>query len=145
MFEKLFQLVKNNAGTAVIDNPLIPVEYHESVINEASSAIIEVLKSQVESGKVKELIKYFQYPGIYQSPLVSSVVNKFANRLNKFYGIEPSVAISTSKTLMPVVMQQLVEEIQKAENAEFGLAAFLSKLTGNRTDMSILVNKLVAA
>ncbi|MDB4901998.1 MAG: hypothetical protein JWQ63_1279, partial [Mucilaginibacter sp.] len=42
MFEKLFLLVKNNAGTAVIDNPAIPVKYHEAVINEASSSIIEV-------------------------------------------------------------------------------------------------------
>ncbi|RVU01536.1 hypothetical protein EOD41_06100 [Mucilaginibacter limnophilus] len=145
MFEKLFQLVKNNAGTAVIDNPMIAAEHHEAVINEASSAIIEVLKSQLESGKVKELIKYFQYPGIYQSPLVSTVVNKFANRLNKFYSIEPSVAISTSKTLMPAVMQQLVEEVQKADNNDFSLTTFLSKLTGNRTDMSTLVNKMAVA
>ncbi len=44
MFEKLFMLVKNNAGTAVIDNPEIPAKYHDAVINEASSSIIEVLK-----------------------------------------------------------------------------------------------------
>lgn len=145
MFAKLFLLVKNNAGTAVIDNPVIPAAHHEAVINEATSAIIEVLKSQVENGKVKDLIKYFQYPGIYKSPLVTTVVNKFANKLNKFYGIEPSAAISTSKALMPAVMQQLVKEVQKADNNEFSLATFLSKLTGNRADMRLLMSNLVAA
>jgi len=56
MFEKLFLLVKNNAGTAVIDNPEIPQQFHESVINEASSTIIEVLKGQMETGKMKDLV-----------------------------------------------------------------------------------------
>ena len=52
MFEKLFLLVKNNAGKAVIENPEIPEKYREAVINEASSSIIEVLKGQMESGKL---------------------------------------------------------------------------------------------
>ena len=145
MFEKLFLLVKDNAGMAVIDNPVIPEKYHESVINEASSSIIEVLKTQVENGKLKDLIKYFQYPGIYQSPVVSIMVNKFANRLNKYYSIDPASAISASKNLIPAVMQQLIAQSQNEKNTDFGLATFLSKLTGNRTDMSTLVNKMIAA
>jgi hypothetical protein len=50
MFEKLFLLVKSNAGTAVINNPVIPAGKSEAVINEASSSIIEVLKGQLENG-----------------------------------------------------------------------------------------------
>ena len=56
MFEKLFMLVKNNAGRAVVNNPVIPVKYHEAVINEASSSIIEVLKGQMENGKLKDMM-----------------------------------------------------------------------------------------
>ena len=145
MFEKLFLLVKDNAGMAVIDNPVIPEKYHEAVINEASSAIIEVLKTQVENGKIKELIKYFKYPDIYYNPVVSIAVNKFANRLNRYYGITPASAITTAKNLIPAVMQQLVEQSQNEHNTDFGLANFLSKFMGNRSDMSTLVNKLVTA
>ncbi|RCH54806.1 hypothetical protein DJ568_10000 [Mucilaginibacter hurinus] len=145
MFEKLFLLVKDNAGMAVIDNPVIPVKYHEAVINEASSSIIEVLKTQVEGGKIKDLIKYFKYPAIYQAPVVSVVVNKFANRLNKYYGIEPAAAITTARNLIPAVMQQLVEQSQNGQNTDFGLANFLSKFTGESASINTLVNKLVAA
>ena len=35
MFEKLFMLVKNNAGMAVINNPEVPEKYREAIINEA--------------------------------------------------------------------------------------------------------------
>ena len=91
MFEKLFTLVKDNAGTAVINNPQIAVKDQEAVIIEASSSIIEVLKGQVESGKLKDLIKYFQFPDIYNNPLIHTTVDKIANKLNNYYGIEPIV------------------------------------------------------
>ena len=105
MFEKLFLLVKNNAGKAVIDNPAIPVKYHEAVINEASSSIIEVLKSQMETGKLKDLVRFFQFSGIYNNSLVSSMVNKFANKLNNFYGIDPNSHCVTANSLIPPVMR----------------------------------------
>jgi len=145
MFEKLFMLVKNNAGTAVIDNPAIPVKYHEAVINEASSSIIEVMKNQLETGKIKELIKFFQFSGIYNNWLVSSIVNKFANKLNNFYGIEPASAIQAANTLITPVMAELVKEAKDEQNADFGLGNFLSKLTGNSTDMNDLVHQMMVA
>jgi len=145
MFEKLFLLVKNNAGSAVIDNPAIPVKYHEAVINEASSSIIEVLKSQMETGKMKDLIRFFQFSGIYNNSLVQSMVNKFANKLNNFYGIDPNLAMAASSSLIPPVMQELVKQSKNEQNTDFGLSNFLSKLNGNHTDLSGLVSKMMAA
>lgn len=145
MFEKLFMLVKNNAGTAVIDNPAIPAKYHEAVINDASSSIIEVLKNQLETGKIKDLIKFFQFSGIYNNALVSSIINKFANKLNNFYGIEPDSAMLTANSLITPVMVELVKESKDAKNKDFGLSNFISKLSGNRADMSGLVNQMMVA
>jgi len=145
MFEKLFLLVKNNAGRAVIDNPEIPEKYHEAVINEASSSIIEVLKSQMETGKIKELVRFFQFSGFYNKSLVSSIVNKFANKLNKFYGVEPGEAMHTAKLLIPPVMEEMVKESKNAQNKDFGLSNLLSKLSGNQRDMSGLVSQLSVA
>ena len=111
MFEKLFMLVKTNAGMAVIDNPVIPVKFHDAVINEASSSIIEVLKGQMENGKLKDMVKYFQFPDIYtqNNPLINSTVNKFANKLNNYYCIEPAAALTTAKNLITPVMQELMQ------------------------------------
>ena len=145
MFEKLFMLVKNNAGTAVIDNPAIPVKYHEAVINEASSSIIEVLKNQLETGRVKDLVKFFQFSGIYNNSLVSSIINKFANKLNNFYGIEPESAMSAANSLITPVMAELVKESKDEKNLDFGLSNFLSKLNGNRGDMNALVDHMMVA
>ncbi|WP_295667253.1 hypothetical protein [uncultured Mucilaginibacter sp.] len=142
MFEKLFLLVKNNAGRAVIDNPEIPEKYHEAVINEASSSIIEVLKGQMETGKVKDLVRFFQFSGFYNKSLVASIVNKFANKLNKFYGLAPEPAMHAAQLLIPPVMEEMVKQAKNEQNKDFGLSNLLSKLTGGQRDMSGLVNQL---
>ena len=145
MFEKLYLLVKNNAGTAVINNPAIPAEYRDAVINEASSSIIEVLKGQMENGKLNDLVKYFQFSELFTNPLISKVVRKFANKLNEFYGIEPVAALSIANTLIPPVMKELIKQSKSEQNKEFALSSFLSKLNGNRADLSSLVNSLMIA
>jgi hypothetical protein len=145
MFEKLFMLVKNNAGRAVIDNPTIPVKYHDAVINEASSSIIEVLKGQIENGKLKDMIKYFQFPGIYHNPLITSTVNKFANKLNNFYGIEPAEALDVANALIPQVMQEMIKQSKSEQSSDFALGKLLGSLSGNPTDMNILLEHLAVA
>ena len=142
MFERLFLIVKNNAGTAVIDNPEILEKDREAVINDASSSIIEVFKGQMESGRLKDLVKYFQFPEIYKSPLTTSVINKFANKLNRYYNISPASALNISKELIPTVMLDLIEQTKGEKNKEFTLTTFLTKVNGNRADLSTLLDRL---
>ncbi|RYU87944.1 hypothetical protein EWM62_15745 [Mucilaginibacter terrigena] len=142
MFEKLFLLVKNNADNAVINNPAVPEQYREAVINEASSSIIEVLKNQMESGRLKDLVKYFQFSGLYDNPLINSAVNKFANKLNNFYNIDTPQAMQIADELIPPVMQELIKQSKSEQNKEFALSAMLSKLSGNAGDMGLLLNQL---
>ena len=144
MFEKLFTLVKDNAGTAVINNPQIAVKDQEAVIIEASSSIIEVLKGQVESGKLKDLIKYFQFPDIYNNPLIHTTVNKFANKLNNYYGIEPLVASHVAKGLITPVMQELMHQSTEKNN-DFALNKLLGNISGNTQRMQQLLDQLAIA
>lgn len=144
MFEKLFLLVKNNAKEAVIDNPVIAAKDRDAVIIEASSSIIEVLKNQMESGKLNDLIKFFRYSGIYGAALTTSMVNRFANKLNKFYGLNPDDAQATSLQLIPGVMDQLVTQTRSGKE-DFALGTMLSNLNGNRADLRPLVNQMMVA
>ncbi|RFZ83232.1 hypothetical protein DYU05_13920 [Mucilaginibacter terrenus] len=145
MFSKLYTLVKNNAGEAVINNPAVDAKYHEAVMNDASSTIIEVLKGQMENGKLKELVKYFQFTGIYNSPLISSAVNKFANKLDKFYQISPAQAMEISKALIPPVMQEMIKQSKSEQNKDFALRSILTKLGGDVADMGMLLAQLKIA
>ena len=145
MFGKLYLLVKDNAEKAVINSPKVAEKHLESIVTEASSAIIDVLKNQIESGKLKDLVTFFQLKGIYNNPLVNSMVNKFANRLNKYYDLAPNVAYKFAEELIPSVMVQLVQQSKSQANKDFNLGAMFTKLNGNRTDLSGLVNGMMMA
>lgn len=144
MFEKLFMLVKNNAGKAVMENPLIAAEDRYAVINEASSSIIEVLKGQMENGKLKDLVKYFQFSELFSNPLIGKVVRRFAGKLNEFYDIEAAEALSIANALIPPVMKELIKQSKSEQNKEFALSSFLSKINGYGADLSGLVTAMIA-
>lgn len=141
MFEKLFLLVKNNAGKAVISNPEIAEKDREAVITEASSSIIDVLKNHIETGRLKDLVGFFQLNGIYNNPLVNSMVNKFANRLNKYYNISPNSAYKIADGLIPQVMVQFMQQTK----TEKSMGVMFTQLNGNRADLSGLVNGMLLA
>jgi len=145
MFEKLFLLVKSNAGAAVMNNPVIPAGSREAVLTEASSSIIEVLKNQMESGHIGDLVKYFKFSGTYNESLVTSIINRFASKLNKFYSIDMASAQATATSLIPAVMKQLVQLSNSKQTQEFALGTMLSKLNGNQADLNGLVDKLMVA
>jgi F0F1-type ATP synthase delta subunit len=45
MFENLINLVRQNAGDAVINNPAIPNEKNEEAVETASGSIVSTLKN----------------------------------------------------------------------------------------------------
>jgi hypothetical protein len=73
------------------------------------------------------------------------MINKFANRINKFYSIDMASAQATANSLIPAVMKQLVQLSNNKQTEEFALGTMLSKLNGNQADLNGLVNKLMVA
>jgi hypothetical protein len=59
MVENLNNLVKENADTAIIHNTAIPNERNEEVVQEASTAIENSLKTSLAGGNVKEVANLF--------------------------------------------------------------------------------------
>jgi len=47
MLENLIDLVKQNAGSAIINNPAIPNEQNDAAINAAGSSIMDGLKNMI--------------------------------------------------------------------------------------------------
>lgn len=145
MFEKLFLLVKNNAGTAVMNNPAIPEKYRDAVLNDASSSIIEVLQKQTEGNKLKDFINYFQFAGVFNNPIITGAVKRFANKLNNFYGIESAEALSIANALIIPVMQEMIKESKSGETKDFALGTIISKLTGKIIDVNVLLKQFAVA
>ena len=101
----------------------------------------------MENGKIKDLVKYFQFQDMYtaHNPLINSTVNKFANKLNNYYDVEPAAALTTAKALIEPVMQELMQQSSEKNN-DFALNKLLGSLSGNNaTGMDALLSQLAIA
>jgi hypothetical protein len=60
MLENLRDLVKQHAGDAIKNNPAIPNEKNEEVVDLASNSIVTGLKNAVSQGDLSDLMNMFK-------------------------------------------------------------------------------------
>jgi hypothetical protein len=143
MFEKLYQLVKENICTETLKNASIPVELHESVVNEASGTIIDVLKSQIDKGRYNDLLTVFKVNHIENNVLVRTIASKYANRLNKYYGIQiENAKIMADKVILVIMMRFVSMSKEVNHKNENGVFTLFNKLSGNTINFETLFGKI---
>lgn len=104
MLEELLKMVANNSTESIINNPAVPNEHNENVINAASSSIMDTVKNLVSEGKLDQVSQLVSNPNnatsqLMQSGFVENIVNKF--------GIDEGAAKNIAVSLIPQVLSQL--------------------------------------
>ena len=148
MFEKLNPLLKESIKNEVFLNGGIPSVALDSATQEASGVIVDVLKSQLDKGKARDLVSFFEGKNTESDVLLKMMVNKFANRLNKYYNISVASAKEISEKIIPKVMKIFVFETNqnnKSENEIFALLNWLSGYTVNFEKFFLKINNLQPA
>ncbi|MBD3749075.1 MAG: hypothetical protein IE931_06230 [Sphingobacteriales bacterium] len=131
MFNKINQWLQENVKNEVFLNAGIAKDSVEAVISEASGAVIDVLKSQLDSGKAKDLMSFFKGKKSEQEVLLKMMVKKYANRLNKYHAVAPAKAEELAKVVIPVAMKKCIAETTTDVKQEKGIFALLNWLSGN--------------
>ncbi|TAE35205.1 MAG: hypothetical protein EAY66_09540 [Sphingobacteriales bacterium] len=142
MFSKLYQIVKSNALTLITENNIVPLKFKDAAINEASGTIVDVLKSQMESGKFKDVLRFFQTSGIDNNALINIGINKYANRLNRHYNINIDAAKEISVALIPPAMKQFVASTETSETKESAMFSVLNWLSGNTINFEKMLSRM---
>ncbi|MEO5909428.1 MAG: hypothetical protein ABIP95_01005 [Pelobium sp.] len=148
MFNKLNQLVKENAKKEVFLTAGIAESSLEAAVNEASGVMIDVLKSQLDNGKAKDLVSFFKGKKSDREALVRLMTNKYANRINKYYGISADDARGLSLLVIPSTMEKftsMITEEKKEGNDIFPLLNWLSGNTVNFENFFLRMNQLQLA
>ncbi|QEK53037.1 hypothetical protein FYC62_16170 [Pedobacter aquae] len=142
MFEKLYSIVKENLEPHLNEVGEISVSAHEAIINEASGTIIDVLKAQIDNGKVSDLVAFFSISSIDNTVLVRSIASKYAIRLNKYYGININIAKDFADKQMPIVMNKFIKVAKDNPKSANGMFAFFNKLSGYTVNFETLFGKM---
>ena len=148
MFNKINQLVKESTNPDVFLNAGILASAMEAANHEASGVIIDVMKSQLDNGKARDLMNVFKGKNSEYELLLNMMIKKYANRLNKYHGLSDNVAKDIAESVIPLVMKKLVSGTAidpKAENGIFALFNWLSGYTVNFEHFFTKINSFTLA
>jgi hypothetical protein len=131
MLEQLLQLVKENAGEAIVNNPAIPNEQNDAAIKTATDSIFSGLKKIAGGGNLDSILGLFQGSGDLTShPAVNNISGNVAGDLMKKFGLDKAAAAGIVQQLLPVVMNKLVHKTNDPNDNSFNLQDIIGSLTG---------------
>ena len=134
MFDELVNLVKKHAGSAINNNPAIPNEKKDEVINETSHSIIDSLKNMFSSGNVQSILKMFTgNHNVSDSSVTNNVSGGLIERLKNKFGLSHNEASNVANDVVPNVMDNLVKKTNDPNDSSFDIQSIFNKLSGGST------------
>jgi len=139
MFEQLLNLVKEQAGTAVVNNPAVPNEHNDAVCETATNSIIDKLKEMAGNGGIDKITSMFQSgENVASHPAVSNISSGVAGDLMKKFGFDGATAQNIVSQLIPNVMSKFASKTNDPNDNSFNMSSVLESITGSSGGGGIL-------
>lgn len=133
MLENLINLVRQNAGGAVINNPSVPNEKNEEAVQTASRSIMSTLQNALSGGKITDVLSYFKNGRSGSPEIVKQATDNYANDLQNKIGLNPQEANKVANDVVPQTMDQLAAKTADPSDNSFNIQDILNKLSGGKT------------
>ncbi len=143
MFEKLNKIVKESEHVFLESN--ISENTKNDAMYEATGVIVDVLKSQLDNGKAKDLMWYFKNKQSDYQGLTKVMINKYSHRLNEYFNLSMKDSRELSEQVIPVVMSKFVIQTMDNKKEENGLFNLMNWLSGNTVNFETFFLKLKVA
>jgi uncharacterized protein YidB (DUF937 family) len=130
MLDQLINLVKEHAGSAIIDNTDVPNQNNDAVINTTATGIIDHLKNLVGSGGLSNITSLLQQGSNGNGSEVANMSNNIASSIANQFGLEPSKAQGIVQQLIPTVINSLSNKTNDPNDNSFTMDGILGSLTG---------------
>ena len=134
MFDQLTELVKQYGGEAVVNNPAVPNEQNEAVLEEANGSIFSGLKDMVASGNIGDLagILTGKTPIDMNNPVVAELAEKVTGNLGEKFGLSPEAAGSVAGGLIPQVLSGLVNKAKDPNQPQFNIQDLITSISNGQ-------------
>ncbi len=155
MLENLFNLIKEQSVSDVIDNPIIPNEKNDAVIGDATASVAESFQGVLAGGGLQNILSLFggnQNSGsassLLNNPIVGNIITSFTNKLTANHGIAGDQASGIANNLIPGVISSLINKTNNPNDSSFDINSIIGSLTGGATgggsgiDLQGLMGKL---
>lgn len=143
MLDKLFELVKNNAGSVLNNNPGIPQDKNDAAVHAGGDSIISTLQNALSSGKLNDVLAFFK-GGDTNSPLVNEATGNYTRELQSRFGLNEGEASNVASKVIPSTMTQFANKTTDPNDNSFNIQDIFNQLSGGKTgglDIGGLLNK----
>lgn len=144
MLDNLINLVRQNAGDAVINNPAIPNEKNEAAVQSAGSSILATLQNALSGGRLNDVLGFFKNGDSGSSEIVQEATGNYAQDLQNKLGLDPTEAQSVANKVVPQTMNQLASKTTDPNDTSFNIQDIFNKLSGGKTggfDVQAMLNR----
>lgn len=132
MLDQIMDLVRNNAGNAVTNNPSIPNEKNEAAIQEGGNSIMETLKDALAGGRLNDVLGYFKGGGS-DSRIVDEATHNYSRQLQNNMGLDSKDANDVASQVIPNAMSQLANKTNDPNDSSFNIQDIFNQLSGGKT------------
>lgn len=132
MFDEILKLVKENATEAVTNNPDIPGDKKEGVLQEAASSIFDGLKGEASGGGLQNILGSFSSGagGGALTGLIDKMKGSFVQNLVSKLGFDSGKASGIASMLIPLVINKLFHKTADPADNSFSVQGLLSSFGG---------------
>ncbi|HPT13606.1 MAG TPA: DUF937 domain-containing protein [Bacteroidales bacterium] len=143
MLDQLLQLVRENAGEAIISNPAIDNKNNDAAIETAAGSIFDNLKGMAGGGNLDSILNLFQGGGdVSAHPAINNISSGVAGDLMKKFGLDQGAAANIVQQLIPTVMNKLVKKTNDPNDSSIDLQGILGALTGGKPKGGGILNTI---
>lgn len=146
MLENLINLVRQNAGDTIINNPSIPNERNEEAVQETGNSIMSSLQNALAGGNIKDVLSMFTGGGADRNnPVVQQASGDLISKLTRSFGLNGDQASGIAGSLIPNVMRQFTQKTADPNDQSFDAQNIFNQLSGGSTsglNMQAILQKL---
>lgn len=135
MLEQLFNLVKEQAGTSIIQNPDIPNERNDEAVADVTNNIAGGLQQALAGGQFKDVLGLLGGNGgdLQSNPLANQLSGNAVESLMNKFNLNQGQAGNIINNLLPGVLQKFISKTNDPGDNSFDLQGIFNSLTGGKT------------
>ncbi len=135
MLEQLLNMVKEQAGAAIIQNPDIPDERNEEAVADVTSNIAGGLQQALAGGQFNDVLRLLGGRGgdLQNNPLANQLSGNAVESLMNKFNLNQGQAGNVVSNLLPGVLQNLISKTNDPSDNSIDLQGIFNSLTGGKT------------
>lgn len=139
MLEVLQGLIQQHGQSAVINNPQVPNEHNEGVMNEVMQGLMGGLSNQANAqgglGSLLGLLGGGAGNGgsLMSNPIVGGIAQSVVGNLMEKFGLSNSAAAGVVTSMLPSVLGGLINKTNDPDDNSIDLGGLMGTITGGKT------------